>query len=84
MLLTGTILSSVNGMKLDTQFTGGVILKYTCSGKADTEKLREDVEAVLDGLPISRSTEDPASGSEKLAVTLDRQQGDFDQRSSRK
>lgn len=70
VLLTGTILSSVNGMKLDTQFTGGVILKYTCSGKADTEKLREDVEAVLDRPANIRITEDPASGQQKLAVTL--------------
>ena len=70
VLLTGTILSSVNGMKLDTQFTGGVILKYTCSGKADTEKLREDVEAVLDRPANIQITEDPASGQQKLAVTL--------------
>lgn len=70
VLLTGTILSSVNGMKLDTQFTGGVILKYTCSGKADTEKLREDVEAVLDRPANIQITEDPASGQKKLAVTL--------------
>lgn len=70
VLLTGTILSSVNGMKLDTQFTGGVILKYTCSGKTDTEKLREDVEAVLDRPANIQITEDPASGQQKLAVTL--------------
>lgn len=70
VLLTGTILSSVNGMKLDTQFTGGVILKYTCSGKADTEKLREDVEAVLDRPANIQITEDPASRQQKLAVTL--------------
>lgn len=70
VLLTGTILSSVNGMKLDTQFTGGVILKYTCSGKADTEKLREDVEAVLERPANIQITEDPASGQQKLAVTL--------------
>ena len=70
VLLTGTILSSVNGMKLDTQFTGGVILKYTCSGKADTEKLREDVEAVLDRPANIQITEDPASRQQKLAGTL--------------
>ena len=70
VLLTGTILSSVNGMKLDTHFTGGVILKYTCSGKADTEKLREDVEAVLDRPANIQITEDPASRQQKLAVTL--------------
>ena len=73
VLLTGTILSSVNGMKLDTQFTGGVILKYTCSGKADTEKLREDVEAVLDR-PANRG---PGKQAAETGGDFGRQQGDF-------
>ena len=33
LIAAGTIWSSVNGMKLDTQFTGGVILRYTYSGQ---------------------------------------------------
>ena len=41
LLLTGTIWSCVNGMKLDTQFTGGVILRYTYTGKADTGQIQK-------------------------------------------
>ena len=41
LLMAGLIWSSVNGMKLDTQFTGGVILRYTYSGEADTGKIQK-------------------------------------------
>ena len=57
-------------MKLDTQFTGGVILKYTFTGNADTEKLKEKVETVLERPANMQITRDPASGQQKLAVTL--------------
>lgn len=70
VLVSGAMLSAANGMKLDTQFTGGVILKYTCTGDADTEKLKESVEAVLKRPANIQITEDPASGQQKLAVTL--------------
>ncbi len=70
VLLAGSILSAANGMKLDTQFTGGVILKYTFTGDADTEKLKEKVETVLERPANMQITRDPASGQQKLAVTL--------------
>lgn len=70
ILLTGTAASAVNGMKLDTQFTGGVILKYTFEGQADTEDLRKAVEHVT-GRPANIQTvTDPNGGKQELAVTL--------------
>lgn len=71
LLVVGTTVSAVNGMKLDTQFTGGVILKYTFTGKADTEDLRQRVEKVTGRPSNIQTASDPASGgSQKLVVTL--------------
>lgn len=70
VLLSGTAISAVNGMKLDTQFTGGVILKYTYDQEADTEAVRSGVEHEL-GRPVSvQTSEDPLTGEKKLVLTL--------------
>ncbi|WP_294147239.1 protein translocase subunit SecF [uncultured Clostridium sp.] len=70
VLLSGTTISAVNGMKLDTQFTGGVILKYTYDQEADTEAVRSGVEHEL-GRPVSvQTSEDPLTGEKKLVLTL--------------
>lgn len=70
VLLSGTTISAVNGMKLDTQFTGGVILKYTYRQESDTEAVRSLVEHEL-GRPVSvQTSEDPLTGEKKLVLTL--------------
>lgn len=70
VLLSGTAISAVNGMKLDTQFTGGVVLKYTYAQEADTEAVRSAVEREL-GRPASvQTSEDPLTGEKKLVLTL--------------
>ena len=70
VLLSGTTISAVNGMELDTQFTGGVILKYTYGQEADTEAVRSGLEQEL-GRPASvQTSEDPLTGEKKLVLTL--------------
>ncbi|MBU9738499.1 protein translocase subunit SecD [Diplocloster agilis] len=70
VLLIGGIVTAVNGVKLDTQFTGGVVLKYTYSGEADTEKIKEAANKVL-GRPASvQTSQDSATGDKKLVLTL--------------
>lgn len=70
VLLMGTLLSAKNGMKLDTQFTGGVILKYTYAQEADPEAVKAGVENEL-GRPVSvQTSEDPLTGEKKLVLTL--------------
>lgn len=70
VLLSGTAISAANGMKLDTQFTGGVILKYTYDQETDTEAVRSGVEHEL-GRPVSvQTSEDPLTGEKKLVLTL--------------
>lgn len=70
VLLSGTAISAANGMKLDTQFTGGVILKYTYAQETDTEAIRSEVEHEL-GRPVSvQTSEDTLTGEKKLVLTL--------------
>ncbi|WP_343248872.1 protein translocase subunit SecD [Diplocloster hominis] len=70
VLLIGGTITAVNGVKLDTQFTGGVVLKYTYSGDVDTEKIKEAANKVL-GRPVSvQTSQDSATGDKKLVLTL--------------
>lgn len=75
MLTAGTIWSAVNGMKLDTQFTGGVILRYTYSGKADTAKIQEKVEAIADRSVNVQTSENSSTGEKSLVITLSGKKG---------
>ncbi|MSC84801.1 protein translocase subunit SecD [Eubacterium sp. am_0171] len=75
VLVAGSIISAVRGVTLDTQFTGGVILKYTCEGTPDTEKAAKAVEGVLDRPVSAQAGEDFVSGQEKLVLNLGGNQG---------
>lgn len=75
VLLAGTIVSAVRGVSLDTQFTGGVILKYTCNGIPNIDA---DAKAVQDAIkrPVSaQAAKDFVSGQEKLVLNLGGNQG---------
>lgn len=75
VLVTGTIISAVRGVTLDTQFTGGVILKYTCDKAPDTGAASEAVEAVLNRPVSAQAGEDFVSGQKKLVLNLGGNQG---------
>ena len=75
LLLTGTIWSCVNGMKLDTQFTGGVILRYTYTGKADTGQIQKEVEDIVDRSVSVQTSENSATGEKSLVITLSGKKG---------
>lgn len=75
VLVTGTIISAVRGVTLDTQFTGGVILKYTCDKAPDTDAASEAVEAVLNRPVSAQAGEDFVSGQKKLVLNLGGNQG---------
>lgn len=75
VLVTGTLISAVRGVTLDTQFTGGVILKYTCEGSPNTEKTAAAVEQAI-RRPVSvQAGEDFVSGQKKLVLNLGGNQG---------
>ena len=75
MLIVGTIWSSVNGIKLDTQFTGGVILRYTYSKEADTGEIQKKVEEIVDRSVNVQTSEDSATGEKNLVITLSGKNG---------
>ena len=75
LLMAGLIWSSVNGMKLDTQFTGGVILRYTYSGEADTGKIQKEVQDVVDRNVNVQTAKNSATGEKNLVITLSGKKG---------
>lgn len=75
VLLTGSVISAARGVTLDTQFTGGVILKYTCEGTPDIEKTGRAVEKVLNRPVSAQAGEDFVSGQKKLVMNLGGNQG---------
>lgn len=75
LIAAGTIWSSVNGMKLDTQFTGGVILRYTYSGQADTGKIQKEVQNIVDRSVNVQTSKDSATGEKNLVITLSGKKG---------
>ncbi|KMZ55133.1 protein translocase subunit SecD [Dorea sp. D27] len=70
VLLAGAAASAANGIRLDTQFTGGAILRYTYTGEADTAQAETLAEGILDRPVSTQISEDPVSGQKKLILTL--------------
>lgn len=70
VLIAGAAATGINGVKLDTQFTGGVVLKYTYSGDADTNAISDKINNVL-GRPVSvQTSQDTSTEDKKLVLTL--------------
>ncbi len=75
ILIIGAVISGIRGITLDTQFTGGVILKYTCEGSPDIEEAANTAEQVLNRPVSAQVGEDFVSGQEKLVLNLGGNQG---------
>ena len=75
LILVGTVWSFVNGIKLDTQFTGGVILRYTYSGEVDTEQIKNEVEEIVDRSVNVQTSENSVTGEQNLVITLSGKKG---------
>lgn len=70
LIVLGIISSFIFGVKLDTQFAGGAVLKYSFQGNIDTQTVAKDIEVVVDRTVSTQITTDPATGNQKLVVTL--------------
>ena len=70
LIVMGIVSSLVFGVKLDTQFAGGAVLKYSFNGDIDMQTVAKDIEAVVDRTVSTQVTTDPATGNQKLVVTL--------------
>lgn len=58
------------GVKMDTQFTGGVVLSYTVNGEVNLTQIQNEVEAVTERAVTVQETKGSAEGTECLEITL--------------
>lgn len=58
------------GVKLDTQFTGGVVLNYSISQEVETEPVKKAVETVTNRPVTVQITKNRTDSKQKLLVTL--------------
>lgn len=75
VLVAGTIVSAVRGVSLDIQFTGGVILKYSCEGTPNIDAEAKAVQEALKRPVSAQAAKDFVSGKEKLVLNLGGNQG---------
>lgn len=75
LIVLGIVSSVVFGVKLDTQFAGGAVLKYSFEGNIDTQTVAKEIETVVERTVSTQVTTDPATGNQKLVVTLSGNEG---------
>lgn len=70
IILTGVVFALVNGIKLDIQFQGGSVLKYSYVGEIDSEEAGSLVEAKLGKTTTCLEQVTQATGQKMLVVNL--------------
>lgn len=75
LIVIGMITCFAFGVKLDTQFAGGTVLKYTYEGNPNVDQLGEKIEAVIKREVNIQVTTDPATKQQKMMMTLAGEQG---------
>lgn len=70
LICSGIIVCFINGVKLDTQFIGGAILKYSFDGDLDLNEVSETASSVLNRPNSIQVTTDPATNAKKIVLTL--------------
>ncbi|WP_310602761.1 protein translocase subunit SecF, partial [Anaerosporobacter sp.] len=70
LLIFGIVSCFVNGVKLDTQFTGGVVLNYTVAGEVDTNAAKNAVSTVTDRPVTVQISSDRQSDEKQVVITL--------------
>ena len=71
----GFLLCFVKGVKLDTMFSGGAILKYSYEGEVDTKASEKVIADTIDRTANIQLTEDLSNNSKKMVVTLAGKEG---------
>ncbi len=70
VMLIGVIMAFVDGVKLDIQFTGGAMLKYTYVGDIDEDAAGDFASTQLNRPVSTQLVEDIASGEKKLVFNI--------------
>lgn len=69
-ILIGIIGCVKNGIRLDTQFTGGVVMNYTVHSPVDSQKVEETVAQISERAVTVQETKSNVDNSESLEITL--------------
>lgn len=75
VFLIGIVSIFINGVKLDTQFTGGAVLTFTVDGDVDINRMEQKVTDLLNRPATIQVVTDHITGEESISVTLAGQQG---------
>ncbi len=70
LILAGVIACFVNGVKLDTQFKGGVVLKYSTQDTYSTEELTDAVASAVNRPVTVQITEENLTNKSSIVVTM--------------
>lgn len=70
VLLAGLICLGIFGLKLDIQFKGGSILKYTYTGELDLNAVKPVVETALNQPVTLQETKDLATKKQSLVISV--------------
>lgn len=70
VLLAGVLASFVNGVRMDIQFKGGTILKYTYVGTVDAEEAEDAVDAAIGKSALCQLQTNLARNEQVLIVSL--------------
>lgn len=70
VIIAGSLISYFRGIELDTQFKGGAILRYTYEGEVDTDKVKSNVESLLNRATSVQLTENKATSRKELMLTM--------------
>lgn len=70
ILVIGLLSCAMNGIQLDTQFTGGAVLNYTIEGETNLTDLQEAVEAVTSRAVTLQETQSHFDAIRRIEITL--------------
>lgn len=70
IMVIGIIMGFIEGVKLDIQFKGGAILKYTYAGEINEDTIDDIATDILDRPVSSQLTSDLASGEKRLVINI--------------
>ncbi|WP_367565317.1 protein translocase subunit SecD [Lacrimispora sp.] len=70
VIAAGIVGCFTQGVKLDTQFTGGAVLSYSVSNEADTDQIQAVIEKETSRPVTVQIKEDNMTGLKRLSVTL--------------
>ena len=69
-ILVGVVGIFINGVTLDTSFTGGTVLRYTYEGTIDENELEKVAEDAVNRPASTQYTSDLGTGEQKMIITF--------------